>query len=769
MADQPATILDALVAHARKAGAFNKSDVVAPAAILWPDRARQWEPLLAALRNAMPELYCYGAYAPDLRTGPAIWLRCVLGGTVPHGAHGKAVPIIYLPGVGRDDLRAVESCPEALQPLAELQYRGAFFGHSNGKDWTVSAFLGSGREGLGLNLAEDQGTTTALRQVLRRLADVRVDELRDRRLEASDFHDLLSADFDRDLLRWMNQPEAVKSEFDGPEWAGFCARTLKRYGFHPDNDSVLAAAERLIKPDGPWKPVWARFEESATTYPTIAPLLGKVSASLLHPHTSPSVAAAKEDTLRESLLKLGAATQPKAVAELLKLDAEHGPRRTHVWARLGRTPLVGALEHLAALAGMVNAGAGSGTPDAVASRYTEGGWCADRAVVRALASVEGKDAEAVHAALVTVYRPWLEEQARALATAVAAHGYPRPAHHAAPSEGECILFADGLRMDVGRTLVDALAKEGAKAVTTTRWVAFPPVTPTAKPAASPIAHLLASSSLNEDFRPSIAATGKPVTQDLFKKLLADVGVQFLDPTDTGVPSGRAWTEFGDIDKYGHQHGWKTARHVEGQVRDLVRRVNELFAAGWQRVRIVTDHGWLLLPGGLPKRELPASLTNTRWRRCATLAKGVLPSVSTVPWHWNKDVEIAIAPDIGVFVDGADYSHGGLTVQECVVPVIVVEAPQAKVSVTIESVKWVGAMCKVVIKGSASGMKVDVRMKAGDPSSSVALDKEARAVGANGAASVPVEDGADGTMAWLVVVDAGGNVLHKQSTPVGGES
>ena len=37
-----------------------------------------------------------------------------------------------------------------------------------------------------------------------------------------------------------------------------------------------------------------------------------------------------------------------------------------------------------------------------------------------------------------------------------------------------------------------------------------------------------------------------------------------------------------------------------EIRD---RITELLAAGWKRVRVVTDHGWLLLPGGLPKIDL----------------------------------------------------------------------------------------------------------------------------------------------------------------------
>ena len=43
--------------------------------------------------------------------------------------------------MGRHDLRAVEDCPRALQPLAELQYRGVIWTHRNGRDWTVAGFL----------------------------------------------------------------------------------------------------------------------------------------------------------------------------------------------------------------------------------------------------------------------------------------------------------------------------------------------------------------------------------------------------------------------------------------------------------------------------------------------------------------------------------------------------------------------------------------------------------------------------------------------------
>src|SRR3546814_15658053 len=102
----------------------------------------------------MPGLLVFGSYDPDQRSGPAIWLKCAIAGLLPE-IPLEGTPIVYLPGVSRADLRAIESCPRELQPLAELQYRGAFWSQANAKDWTISAFLSSKNGGLGLDLAQD--------------------------------------------------------------------------------------------------------------------------------------------------------------------------------------------------------------------------------------------------------------------------------------------------------------------------------------------------------------------------------------------------------------------------------------------------------------------------------------------------------------------------------------------------------------------------------------------------------------------------------------
>ena len=133
-------VIEHLLKAVRDAAVHNPEVQVAPACILWPDRNRQWEAVVPLLQAELPELLILGDYAPDKRTGPAIWLRCVIAGNTDDVSLPKdRTPIFYLPGVSRQDLRAVESCPDHLKPLAELQYRGVIWSQINAKDWTILA------------------------------------------------------------------------------------------------------------------------------------------------------------------------------------------------------------------------------------------------------------------------------------------------------------------------------------------------------------------------------------------------------------------------------------------------------------------------------------------------------------------------------------------------------------------------------------------------------------------------------------------------------
>ena len=145
-----------------------------PVAILWTDPKEQWRPLVPLLLKAIPELLVYGDYDSDSRTGPAIWLRCLVDRVlkVPALPEDKT-PIIYLPGVSRQDLRAGEECRETLRPLVELMYRGSLWLQQNGNDWGLLSFLGS-KNTINLDISREQATFEAL---LRALPEVAVTPL----------------------------------------------------------------------------------------------------------------------------------------------------------------------------------------------------------------------------------------------------------------------------------------------------------------------------------------------------------------------------------------------------------------------------------------------------------------------------------------------------------------------------------------------------------------------------------------------------------------
>jgi hypothetical protein len=183
--------------------------------------------------------------------------------------------------------------------------------------------------------------------------------------------------------------------------------------------------------------------------------------------------------------------------------------------------------------------------------------------------------------------------------------------------------------------------------------------------------------------------------------------------------------------------------------------------------VVTDHGWLLMPGGLPKLDLPKYLTETRWGRCARIKEGVQSDLPSVPWHWAGTVHFAVPPGIGVFKTSLEYTHGGLSLQECLVPELTISsAAPAVAEVAIISVKWVGLRCRIQASASAAGLLADIRAMIADKVTSViSTPKE---IEADGQTSLLVSDDRQaGTKATVVLVDASDNVVAKSPTVIGG--
>lgn len=776
MSSQPAalTLLEAL---RRSLASTTRSPegVSEPAALIWTDSDGQWRPMLPALRSELPYLYSLGAYDPKSHSGPAIWLKCVVERALPDIVPpAGVVPILYLPGVSRQDLRAGGDCPPAVQPLIELQYRGALWHQRNGRDWTVEAFLTS-EDGVGLDISLDNRTREAMVRALGVLASEPLAGLRGRRLDAEDFDRLSVGDPVRDLLGWMSEPEAFRRRCDPARWDTFRNICEREFAFDPDKDGPARAGDLLLNGNGKWAGVWLRFRDAPKGYPGVAELLRRAKPRdlLVDQARQPQINEEREAHLRYALEAVCNMPHEAACDRIVVLEAEHRDRRAWVWADFGFSPLAQTLEPLSRLAKMARSPLGGSSIGTMAFDYANEGWRCDRAAVDSLGDSKSQADKALIAKVVQVlYAPWLEKTARRFQELVAKDeaGYRQLVHPVKAEAETCVVFADGLRFDIAGMVQERLEQRGFTVRLNHRVAPIPTVTATAKPVASPAHASCDGGASSDDFNPVLSASQQPVNASRLRDEMARLGIEVLEPQETTLAAKTekgGWTEIGRLDEMGHSLGAALVRHIESEVEGIADRVAALLGTGWARVRVVTDHGWLLVPGGLPKVELPAHLVATRWARCASVKGEASPAVPTFAWYWNVHARIASPPGIGSFVANAEYAHGGVSLQECVVPELIVERGVEALKARIGEVSWRGMRCRVIVETNATGLRVELRRnwKQADPEDQrIAAAKE---LGSNGQASLAVErDEYEGTVAMVVVLDGTGRVIDSHATTIG---
>jgi hypothetical protein len=777
-------VIEHLVKTLRDSTIFNPDVQVTPSCILWPDKDRQWEAVIPRLQSEVPELLVLGDYAPENRVGPAIWLRCVIAGKATDvSLPVDKAPIFYLPGVSRQDLRAVENCPDLLKPLAELQYRGVIWSQVNAKDWTILAFLKSDQGGLGLDAAQDNDAKSAMQLALYRLLDEEVELLKGKRLDKDYFNTLLTGgDPVRDLLQWLDQGDAIQMSRGENEWKAFVEVCKSQLAFNPQSDGVLAGAGKLASRKGPWHSVWERYSEAPKRYPNIPSRIRQCKPPDLGIFDTPAEKLSgwpqwneeQEKWLQHGLLALNQLPAHEARKRVLELEKTHAIRRELVWAELGESPLALATKYLAVVAEVTKTALAAGTASDLQAGYSTQGWRADDAVLSALACVDkAADVDAVTAAVRAVYLPWLEESARYLQKLVDGSNYPggtiASAKAFAASKGECVLFVDGLRFDAARRLSANLKKRGCQVAETINWTALPSVTATGKAAVSPVREKISGVDDCDDFEPCVAATGQSVKGGYhLDKLLKDAGWKNLARCDNGDGQGNAWCEFGDIDSEGHMRGWKLAKHLNVLLGEVAERITALLAIGWKRVRVVTDHGWLLMPGKLPKIEMANELTDNKWGRCASIKPGAFTHERLYPWFWNPHQQFALADGVSCYRRSEEYTHGGLSFQECLTLELTVTQGKAtsKQIVEFTDTAWKGLRCTVAVDGQYGDLALDIRTEPGNASSSVVIS--VKALKDNGTASVVVEnEELEGHEAFLVLLTSQGDLVAETHTIIGG--
>jgi hypothetical protein len=167
---------------------------------------------------------------------------------------------------------------------------------------------------------------------------------------------------------------------------------------------------------------------------------------------------------------------------------------------------------------------------------------------------------------------------------------------------------------------------------------------------------------------------------------------------------------------------------------------------------------------LPKVDLHKSLTESRWARCAVASKGSPTDTVAVSWFWNAGETVHTPPGISAFNKSPEYSHGGISIQECLIPDITVKSDKTlSPSASLRDVSWNKYRCVVECTGNFTGMKVDLRV--GTPSGK-SIIQATKAVPEDGHLSIPGDDKYEGQTLYIVLLSSDNQIISQRVTKLG---
>lgn len=765
------------VRHALKQAENHNSNImVRPEVILWPDPENQWKEVIDVLQNDLPQLLIYGCYEPSKKQGPSIWIKCMVARMLQEANWDAAIiPIIYLPGISKNDFRNVEEAGLNLQPLIEYQYTGVLFLQENGREWSIMAFVENPINGLGLKVSKDTSAKEALKKSLPTIFQD-ADILQGKSILDADFlNNLLFPDLTPNILKWMCKGDSFLQQMDGGRRDVFINLCKNQYEFEPDHRDIIAISKKLGEQKGNWRHVWQLYVNAPKKYPEIEEFLRSakpddlgIGVFALPEESWPQVNELAEEKLLADLIKASNLHPKEATLKLVSLNETNSKRKSWVWNELGKSPLVNSLHFLIEMAKTCTTAFPSSSIDELKDYYVSKGLYADQCMRKALAAVKTeKDKKAVKALIKLIYQPWLELITNQFQTLVAENANIFTKQDAKEEEESYVLFVDAFRYELAEEFTSRLLKLKYKVDFKSSWSAIPSLTPTAKPNVSPIAISVSKASEINEFRPQLM-NGKDLQTAAFRDQLTANGFKLILNSDDIDASAKSWQEIGDIDTKGHEEQSDMVKRIEELFEQIQETIDVAFEKGVKKIKIVTDHGWLLLPGGLPKTQLNAGLAETRWGRCAIIKDGASTDLLHLPWRWNPSIFIAYAPGINFFKINEEYAHGGISVHECLVPELIIENPNAKkVEAEIKEVKWVNLKCSIQTNSAPDGYKIDIRTKYNDPQTSVLDVSSKHKKITENMVTLLIDDEFEHQSATIVLLDENDRILNKKPTTIGG--
>lgn len=266
--------------------------------------------------------------------------------------------------------------------------------------------------------------------------------------------------------------------------------------------------------------------------------------------------------------------------------------------------------------------------------------------------------------------------------------------HVAPvlEEGRRVAYflVDAMRYEMGRSLRARLEELGGVTIEAAATV-VPTTTPFGMAALMPgAAGALRATRKGDDLVPTIAGKVIESSSERMAWIRERLGDQFVDVTLDEVVDASQRKKLAlrianarlvvvktqDIDELGEGQLLRARRHMSEVPGDLLIALQTLASLGIERAVLAADHGHVLMPEVLPGdrvSEPPGTWLKAK-RRCriGTQLTSV-PNVLTLPAaHVGLDAPVpdfAVPRGFRVFTDGPGYFHEGMSLQECLVPVI----------------------------------------------------------------------------------------------------
>jgi hypothetical protein len=127
-----------------------------------------------------------------------------------------------------------------------------------------------------------------------------------------------------------------------------------------------------------------------------------------------------------------------------------------------------------------------------------------------------------------------------------------------------------------------------------------------------------------------------------------------------------------IDSLGHDKASDLIRHLDTEVDRLVLMIGKLHRWGYPEVHVVTDHGFVTTSSEAEPIVVPiaADRTIVAKSRYALVEEGALIDAKTFPFPFDARVRVAVPAGMAFFKPEKTFAHGGVALQEVVIPHLV---------------------------------------------------------------------------------------------------